>query len=135
MIRSVYAYRTHTRITYRGTRQTQSRNRSAARNGQKARTSRRNWRSKTSKETQRCYVRRSASSSIRTDESILGETQKTSRQKALGWLFAASKLFAILERLPAIVAVTTTAAIATAVSTATAAARCTIRLRTRFVDV
>src|SRR5438105_5402028 len=95
MIRSVYAYRTHTRITHRGTRQTQSGNRSAARIGQKARTSPGNWRSNASKETQRCYVRRSASSSIRTDEGVLGETQKTSRQKALGWLLAASKLFAI----------------------------------------
>jgi hypothetical protein len=43
--------------------------------------------------------------------------------------------FAIFERLPAIVAVTTTATIASAVSTAATAARRTIRLRTRFVNV
>jgi hypothetical protein len=64
----------------------------------------------------------------------LGETEKG--QKALRWLFAASKPFAIFDRLPAIVAVTAAATIATAVSTTAAAAtRRTIGLRTRFVDV
>src|SRR5882762_11635516 len=115
MIRSVYAYRTHTRATHRRTRQTQSSNRSAARICQTARASCRNGRRDSWKETQRYYVCRGASRSIRADESVLGETQKTRRQKALG-LFAALRV-RYFKRLPAIVPVTATAAIAATVST------------------